>query len=122
MIDKDETRARLARTCELLPEADVVPGQHITYRVRGKTFAWLCDNHHNDGKYALWLKAAPGEQQLLVAADPAVFFVPPYVGPNGWVGVRLDVGETDWEEVAALMRSSYRLLAPKRLAAQVPGE
>ena len=55
---------------------------------------------------------------MLVGADPERFFVPPYVGPKGWVGMRLD-GGPDWGEVAMLVRRSYRLVAPKRLAVLV---
>jgi predicted DNA-binding protein (MmcQ/YjbR family) len=55
---------------------------------------------------------------VLVGADPARFFVPPYVGHKGWVGMRLD-DRPNWREVAALVRRSYRLIAPKRLAALI---
>jgi hypothetical protein len=71
-----------------------------------------------DGRISVWLKAAPGGQEVLVAADPARFFVPPYVGHRGWIGVRLDAAH-DWEELAALVTASYRLIAPKRLAARL---
>lgn len=68
---------------------------------------------------ALWCKAAPGDQAALVGGDPERFFIPPYVGRHGWVGMRLDRGGIDWEEIAALVTESYRLIAPKRLAAEV---
>jgi hypothetical protein len=71
-----------------------------------------------DGRISLWCKAPPGSQMVLVGADPERFFVPPYVGHLGWVGVRLD-RRPDWDEVAALVKRSYRLVAPKRLAALV---
>ena len=64
------------------------------------------------------VQGAPGSQMVLVGADPERFFVPPYVGHKGWVGMRLDSGP-DWDEVAALVRRSYRLIAPKRLAALI---
>ena len=64
----------------------------------------------------IWIKAAPGNQELMVQAAPKRFFVPPYVGPSGWVGVWLDRG-VDWRELAELLRDSYLLIAPKRLAA-----
>ena len=63
-------------------------------------------------------KAAPGVQEALVGDDPERFYVPPYVGAKGWVGARLDIGH-DWAELGELLRDSYRLIAPKRLAAQV---
>jgi hypothetical protein len=71
-----------------------------------------------DGRTSLWCKAPAGSQIVLIGADPQRFFAPPYVGPKGWVGVRLDDGP-DWDEVAALVRRSYRLIAPKRLGASV---
>ena len=70
---------------------------------------------------AVWCKAAPGNQALMVRAEPERYFVPPYVGPSGWVGVWLD-GNPDWTEVQELMSDSYRLVAPKRLAARLGGD
>jgi hypothetical protein len=64
-------------------------------------------------------KAAPGNQGLMVRASPVRFFVPPYVGPSGWVGVWLD-RRTGWNELAELLRDAYRLVAPKRLLREVP--
>jgi hypothetical protein len=64
----------------------------------------------------VWCKAAPGNQGLMVRAEPERYFVPPYVGPSGWVGVWLD-RKPDWSAVQSLMRDSYRLVAPKKLAA-----
>ena len=83
--------------------------------MRDKIFAM---EKHGDGRVSVWCKAPPGSQEILVGADPARFFVPPYVGHKGWVGIRLDDGP-DWEEVESLVRRSYRLTAPRRLAAQV---
>jgi predicted DNA-binding protein (MmcQ/YjbR family) len=77
------------------------------------------DTHHGSGRPAVWLKAAPGNQGLMVRADPSRFFVPPYVGPSGWVGVWLD-GNVDWAELADLLCDSYRLVAPKRLRLAFP--
>ena len=65
-----------------------------------------------DGRPSVWLKAPPGAQEVLVAADPARFFVPPYVGPRGWIGLRLEAAR--WDEVAGHVLTSYRLIAPKR--------
>ena len=73
-------------------------------------------DHHGDGRTALWLNAEEGVQALLVQADPERFFVPPYVGPKGWVGVSLG-GSVDWKEVASLVEDAYRTTAPARLAA-----
>jgi len=93
-----------------------------TFRVRNKLFAMYADagNHHGDGRAAVWCKAAPGNQALMVHAAPERFFVPAYVGPSGWVGVWLD-GQVDWPEVAELLRDAYHLTAPKRLRALIEG-
>jgi hypothetical protein len=71
-----------------------------------------------DGRVSLWCKAPPGAQGVLVASDPQRFFVPPYVGHRGWVGVRLDV-ETDWDDIADIVEESYRMTAPKRLSVRL---
>jgi hypothetical protein len=104
---------RLRAICLALPEAsEKETWGDPTFRVRGKIFAM---EKRGDGRISLWCKAPPGSQMVLVGADPERFFVPPYVGHKGWVGVRLDRAP-DWSEVAALVRRSYRLIAPKRLA------
>ena len=83
-----------------------------------KTFATFHVNHHGDGRVALWCKLPPGAQEALVEAEPERFFVPPYVGPSGWLGVRLD-GEVDWDVVAGLLEEGYRMVAPKRALAKL---
>jgi hypothetical protein len=74
--------------------------------------------HHTAGRPAVWLKAASGNQPFMVAHRPDRFFVPPYVGTSGWVGVWLDTA--DWDELRELVADAWRLTAPKRLAAQLP--
>ena len=111
---------RLTRICLALPEGTrEIMGRHAGFKVRKKTFAYFLDDHHGDGILAINCKVLPGENTMLVAADPVRFYMPPYIGPRGWVGLRLDVGEVDWEEVAELAAVSYCQVAPKRLAAQV---
>jgi len=106
--------SRLRRLCLALPEAEEKEAWgEPTWRVRQRIFAMYATGH--DG-VALWCKAPPGTQELLVEADPARFFRPPYVGHKGWIGVRLE-GRPDWAELAFLIRRSYRMTAPKRLAA-----
>ena len=108
---------RLRKLCLTLPEAhEVEAWGEPTFRVRNKLFAMYAaaGNHHGDGRPAVWCKAAPANQTLMVSAAPARFFVPPYVGPSGWIGVWLD-GEVDWAELAELLRDGYCLVAPKRL-------
>jgi predicted DNA-binding protein (MmcQ/YjbR family) len=110
---------RLRKLCLALPEAhEVEAWGEPTFRVRNKLFAMYAapNNHHGAGRPAVWCKAAPGNQSLMVGAAPHRFFVPPYVGPSGWVGIWLD-RNPDWAEVADLMRDSYRLIAPKKLQA-----
>jgi hypothetical protein len=113
--------ARLRKLCLALPEAhEVEAWGEPTFRVRNKLFAMYANagNHHGAGRPSVWCKAAPGNQALMVKADADRFFVPPYVGPSGWIGVRLD-RNPDWTEVGELMRDAYRLVAPKRLLASV---
>ena len=113
----EEALARVRAICLALPEAEEKEAWGMpTFRVRGKLFAHFADNHHGDGRVALWLKAEPGARELLVEAAPDRFFVPPYVGPRGWLGLRVD-GEADWEEAADLVEASWRLIAPKRVLA-----
>jgi phosphoribosylglycinamide formyltransferase-1 len=114
-----ERRRRVVEICRALPEATVEDQQHVTFRVRGKTFAYYLDDHHGDGRVALNCKAAPHENQELVGAEPDRFFIPAYVGPRGWVGLYLDLPVVDWDEVSELIRDSYRLIAPKRLGKMV---
>lgn len=110
---------RLRRICLALPEAHEVEAWGApTFRVRNRMFATFADadNRYGDGRPATWLKAGPGNQAVMVRAAPDRFFVPPYVGPSGWIGVWLD-GDVDWAELTDLVADSYRLVAPKKLAA-----
>lgn len=107
--------------CLALPEAtEKEAWGDPTFRVRDKIFAMIKQGAmiKQDGRPSLWCKAPPGSQMVLVGADPERFFVPPYVGHKGWVGMRLG-RRPDWAEVAELVRRSYRLTAPRRLAAQL---
>ena len=83
-----------------------------------KTFANLSDDHHGDGRLALWIKSTRDAQEDLVALDPDVFFVPPYVGPSGWIGVRLD-RRASWDVIEDLLETGYRMVAPKRALKQL---
>ena len=113
--------ARLKKICLALPEAhEVEAWGEPTFRVKNKIFAMYAqaNNHHGGGRHAVWCKASPVNQGLMVQAAPDRFFVPPYVGPSGWVGVWLD-GTVDWSELTDLVRDSYRMIAPKKLLALV---
>lgn len=109
---------RVRRLCLALPEAEErETWENPTFRVRDKIFAMMrARSHAGSPELSVWVKAPPGSQEVLVGADPGRFFRPPYVGPKGWVGIRL-ADEPDWHEVGALVRRSYGLVAPKRLAA-----
>lgn len=88
--------------------------------VRGKkTLCMFLDDHHGDGRLAIWCPAFPGVQQELIDDEPERFFRPPYVGPSGWVGVRLEQ-VLDRDELTNLLADSYRKVAPtKSLVAQL---
>ena len=86
-----------------------------TFFVRGKkSFVMLLDDHHGDGRLAVWCAAPAGAQAELVETEPDRFFVPPYVGHRGWLGVRLD-RSPDWDELREILADAYRHVAPKTL-------
>ena len=118
--DVAEAADRLRRICTELPEVtERVSHGAITFFVRGKrTVGYLTDDHHGDGRLALVCAAPQGAQDDLIRQEPERFFRPPYVGHRGWIGVRLDV-DVDWDEIAAIVASSYRCVAPKTLVRQV---
>lgn len=108
---------QLRATCLALPEATEGAGVgNPSFRVRNKIFAMRHDLHN--GRWSLWCKAGPGIQTLLVGNDPNRYFVPPYVGHHGWIGIWLD-GQIDWPLLADLVQKSYRMTAPKRLVARL---
>ena len=104
---------RLRKICLALPDAtEKEAWGEPTFRVRGKMFVMYANNHHNDGRVAAWCKAPLGFQSMMVADAPKRFFVPPYVGGNGWVGLRLDL-DVDWKEVASVVEQAYRTALEK---------
>ena len=106
----------LRSICLALPEAvEKEAWGDPTFRVRDRIFAM---EKRGDGRISVWCKAPAGGQEILVGSDPEFFFVPPYVGHKGWVGVRID-DSPDWRAVETVIRRSYRLIAPKKLAALV---
>jgi hypothetical protein len=114
---EDRRLIRLTKICLALPEAArETHGDHASFSVRKKKFVYYLDNHHSDGIVAVCFRTVPGEHEVLLASDPSRFYSPAYIGPRGWVGLRLDTGEIDWNEVEDFVRDSYRLVAPKRLA------
>jgi hypothetical protein len=113
---------RLRAICLALPEAtERLSHGEPTWFVRDKkVFATFDNHHHNSEILGFWCPAPAGAQEVMVAAAPDRFFVPPYVGHRGWLGVRLDV-PVDWDEVAFLVLEAYRLVAPRKLLAVLDG-
>lgn len=108
---------QLRKICLALPGATEVKAWGTSTFRCGKIFAMYSDakdHHHSGGRPGVWLKAAPGNQELMVRDRSDRFFVPPYVGPAGWIGVRLD-RRVSWKEVALLVEESWRLIAPKKI-------
>lgn len=119
MVDTNEReriRNRIRELCLALPEtSERLSHGAPTFFVREKTaFLMVLTNHHGDGRFAIWCAAPDGMQATLVAADPERFFVPPYVGHRGWLGVRLDRA-LDWDELAGIVEDAYTEVAPPKL-------
>lgn len=105
--------ARLRRICLSFEGAHEVEAWDApTFRVKNKIFAMYADNGHPPGVPAVWIKSTPVNQEFLLQAKPRRHFKPPYVGPSGWIGVRLD-GRVNWRDVEALLREGYEMTAPK---------
>jgi predicted DNA-binding protein (MmcQ/YjbR family) len=106
--------SRTRKICLALPEATEKEAWGApTFRVNDRMFAMFVDNHHQDERLALWCNYPLDAQRLAVAGDPENFFVPPYVGKKGWLGVRLDRG-LDWDVVAKIVKQAYLGTAPMR--------
>lgn len=120
--------AKLRRLCLAFPEtSERLSHGEPTWFVRGKTVFVMYWNHHHDDRLAFVCAAPGGAQAALVGSAPERFFVPPYVGHRGWLGVYLDV-RVDWGEIATLVENAYRAVASRRLlveleaARQKPGK
>lgn len=109
--ENERTLAKLRELCLALPDSsESINHGRPCFVVNKKTFAMFLDDHHRDGRVAIWCKAPPGAQMMIVEGDPIRYFVPPYVGPSGWIGARLDRGP-DWGAVAALVAESHAMTA-----------
>ncbi len=112
-------RARVEKICGAFPETEAAnryDNEHRSLEVAGKRFGYfLVDHFGDDGRSGLALKVAPGVQDMLVEEDPDTFWVPAFVGRHGWLGVRLDLEEPDWEQVAEFIRDAWMLTAPKKV-------
>ncbi len=117
----DEQAERVRRLCLALPETNErLSHGEPTFFVGRRVFVMFADNHHGDGRVAVWLPAPPGVQSALIEAAPTIYFRPPYVGHKGWVGVELGhVGDDDLE---FHIQTAWELIAPKRLASGGSGE
>ena len=114
---------RVKKICLALPEAICeLHGDHASFLVRKKTFTYYLNNHHGDGIIGINCKVLPGDNAALAKSNPSRFYLPAYIGPRGWVALRLDVGKGDWSEVSELMMTSYRLVAPKTLTRTLVAE
>jgi hypothetical protein len=116
--ERERVLARLRNICLGLPEVEERLSHGApTFFVRGKRpFVMVFTDHHGDGRFAIWCAAPEGVQSMLVDADPDKFFVPPYVGHRGWLGVRLDTG-VDWNELAGIAEDAFAEVAPAKLVA-----
>ena len=123
LAQSDRRRDRLVEICRKLPEVthEFVGRvqEHVAFRVGKKTFAYYLFDHHGDGRIGFCCKSSISEQRRLVRDDPESFFVPAYVGSKGWVGVRLDLDEVDWDTVNQLARQAFQSAAPRKLAALI---
>jgi predicted DNA-binding protein (MmcQ/YjbR family) len=119
---RNDRRERVTAICDALPGAEHTDhGDHTVYRVRGKVFAYFLDDHHGDGIVSVCVKSALGENRDRVRLDPERFYLPAYIGPRGWFGLRLDRGRVRWREVAEVVEQSYRLTAPRSLTGELDG-
>jgi predicted DNA-binding protein (MmcQ/YjbR family) len=110
---KNTPLERVRRICLALPETtEKIAWGTPTWRVRDRIFVMYSDNHHGDGRVAIWCNAAEGAQKDLVEADPEHIFVPAYVGKGGWIGVRLD-RDLPWPSIQSLIEEAYRVTAAK---------
>ena len=121
MVSTDK-RERVTALCRALPGAEHQDqGDHTIYRVRGKVFAYFLDDHHGDGIVSVCVKSQLGENVDRARLEPERFYLPAYIGPRGWFGMRLDRGRVRWGEVAEIVEQSYRLTASKAQIKKLDG-
>jgi hypothetical protein len=115
---KNEQLERVRRICLALPEtSEKLSHGEPTFFVRKKVFVMFANNHHEDGRIAVWLPVPSGFQADLMETAPAIYFKPPYIGVRGWVGIKLDqIGEDD---LRFMIQTAWELIAPKRLLAKI---
>ena len=115
----EASAAAFTQSYEVFQRAAVA--QEPIYRVRGKVFAYFLDNHHGDGIVSVCVKSQRGENLDRARLEPERFYLPAYIGPRGWFGMRLDRGRVRWGEVAEIVEQSYRLTASKAQIKKLDG-
>jgi hypothetical protein len=105
---------RVRRLALSLPEAtEKLSHGEPTFFVCKKVFVMFSNNHHNDGRIAIWIPVPIGQQAVMIAEAPEIYFKPPYVGVKGWVGVQL--AQVNNEILALLIRQAWKLTAPRAI-------
>jgi phosphoribosylglycinamide formyltransferase-1 len=116
----DRRLEQLSTLCRGFPASErILRGDHATFRVKGKVFAYFLNNHHGDGIVSVCCRSEMGANLVRVQREPQRFYLPAHIGTRGWFGMRLDRGKVYWTEVDAYLRESYGLAAPKKLAQEV---
>lgn len=120
-VEGEELVEHLRAVCLALPEVTEKISHGMPSWFVGRMFASYVGRHHGSEHLALWIAAPAGAQEEMVEAEPDRFFVPPYVGHRGWLGMRLDaeLGGPDWDEVREVLTAAYCHVAPQRLAAHL---
>jgi hypothetical protein len=110
----EESLTRVRRICCALPQTEErLSHGEPTFFVSKKVYAMFANNHHGDGHVAVWIPVAPGAQATLLKTEPDRFFMPPYVGVRGWVGIEIDRLSDD--ELGFYLTEAWRLIAPKKI-------
>jgi hypothetical protein len=105
---------RVRRIALALPEStEKLSHGEPTFFVLKKVFVMFSNNHHNDGRIAIWIPVPIGQQPAMIAEAPEIYFKPPYVGVKGWIGVQL--GLINNEILTSLIRQAWKLTAPRAL-------
>ena len=108
---RDSALSQVRELCLSWPDVEerLSHGEPTWFHRGKRSFATFADHHHDD-RLAFWSAAPPGARDLIVEADPVRYFVPPYVGHRGWLGVYLDV-EVDWTAVRDIIGNAYQTIA-----------
>lgn len=126
LLSMSALRDQVLSLFEALPEVDIEVGgerdEHSGASVRKKRFARYLDDHHGDGVVALTCKAPEGVNSAMVNEDPVRYFIPSYTGSKGWIGMRLDVDDVDWDRVELSIGGAYRMTAPKSLTRELDAD